>query len=322
MAFLRKLFSKKDKKNLDQGLYKTKKSLFSTLTSFFSTPVEVGAKVYEQLEEILIGADIGVDTTIEIIRRIERRIQKEKVTRIDTATILSLLKDETMALVEQSIDVSAELSLTEGVDTPQVIMIIGVNGAGKTTTIGKLAHQFATDGKKVILGAGDTFRAAAVEQLDTWASRANVQIVKQQTGADPASVAFDTVKAGVSRDADICMVDTAGRLHTQKNLMQELAKIKRVIGKAHSDAPHHVWLVLDGSTGQNARIQAQHFEKEMGITGLIITKLDGTAKGGAVISIIHTMNIPVVYIGIGEGIEQIQPFDYKSYIETLFVETE
>lgn len=309
-------FSKEKKESLDQGLQKSSENIFSRLSKAVVGKSKVDEEVLDELEEILITSDVGVDTTIKVIRRIEERVAKDKY--LNTAELDVILREEIMGLLEenQSTDLSDfELPANK---KPYVIMVVGVNGVGKTTTIGKLAHQFKQAGKSVVLGAADTFRAAAVDQLILWAKRVDVPIVSHGMNTDPASVAFDAVKQGVDTGADVVIIDTAGRLHTKVNLMNELTKIKRVMQKFIDDAPHEVLLVLDGSTGQNAFIQAQEFTKATDITALAITKLDGTAKGGVVIGISDQFKIPVKYIGVGEKMTDLQVFNRKEFVDSLF----
>ncbi len=310
------IFSKEKKETLDKGLSKTKESVFSKLTRAVAGKSKVDDEVLDNLEEVLITSDVGVETTLRIIERIEKRVASDKY--VSTNELNGILKDEIAALLGENnadnpIDFDAELP-----HKPYVIMVVGVNGVGKTTTIGKLAHQFTKAGKKVYLGAADTFRAAAVDQLVIWGERAGVPVIKQKMGADPASVAFDTIASAKANNADVVIIDTAGRLHNKINLMNELTKIKNVMQKVISDAPHEVLLVLDGSTGQNAFEQAKQFTKATHVTALAITKLDGTAKGGVVIGISDQFKIPVKYIGLGEGIEHLQVFDKGKFVETLF----
>jgi fused signal recognition particle receptor len=309
-------FSKEKKESLDQGLQKSSENIFSRLSKAVVGKSKVDEDVLDELEEILITSDVGVDTTIKVIRRIEARVAKDKY--LNTGELDVILREEIMGLLEenQSTDLS-DFDLPAD-KKPYVIMVVGVNGVGKTTTIGKLAHQFKQAGKSVVLGAADTFRAAAVDQLILWAKRVDVPIVSHGMNTDPASVAFDAVKQGVETNADVVIIDTAGRLHTKVNLMNELTKIKRVMQKFIDDAPHEVLLVLDGSTGQNAFIQAQEFTKATEITALAITKLDGTAKGGVVIGISDQFKIPVKYIGVGEKMTDLQVFNRKEFVDSLF----
>ena len=310
-------FLSKDKKeNLDKGLEKTKQSVFSKLSKAIVGKSTVDAEVLDNLEEVLVTSDVGVDTTLKIIDRIEDRVKKDKY--LGTTELNKLLKEEIAALFEENQKEENPGFELNRVKTPYVIMVVGVNGVGKTTTIGKLAHQFKNAGKKVVLGAADTFRAAAVDQLIIWSERVGVPIVNQGMGADPASVAFDTLKSAVASEADVVIIDTAGRLHNKVNLMNELTKIKNVMQKVIPDAPHEILLVLDASTGQNAIEQARQFTAATEVNALALTKLDGTAKGGVAIGISDQFKIPVKYIGIGEKMEDLQIFDRFAYVETLF----
>jgi fused signal recognition particle receptor len=309
-------FSKSKKENLDKGLLKTKENVFSKIARAVAGKSKVDEDVLDNLEEVLVTSDVGVETTLKIIQRIETRIAKDKY--IDTGELTGILRTEIASLLQDN-----KVEELEDFETPQgkkpyVIMVVGVNGVGKTTTIGKLAYHFKKAGKKVFLGAADTFRAAAVEQLGVWSERIGVDIVKQKMGADPASVAYDTLNSAVANDADVVIIDTAGRLHNKINLMNELTKIKNVMKKVVPDAPHEVLLILDGSTGQNAYNQAKEFSKATEITALAITKLDGTAKGGVVIGISDQLQIPVKYIGIGEGLDDLQIFRKKEFVDSLF----
>ncbi len=310
------IFSKEKKENLDKGLEKTKESVFKKLSRVAVGKSKVDDTVLDNLEEVLISSDVGVDTTIKIIERIEKRVTKDKY--LNTRELNIILKKEIEALLEENRpDNSDDFSITSN-KKPYVIMVVGVNGVGKTTTIAKLAYQFRKSGKKVLLGAADTFRAAAVDQLEIWAERAGVDIVKQKMGSDPASVAYDTLSSALSKGIDIVLIDTAGRLHNRSALMDELAKIRRVMQKIIPDAPHEILLVLDGSTGQNAFEQTRQFIKVTEVNALALTKLDGTAKGGVVIGISDQFNIPVRYIGIGEGLDDIQVFNKKEFVDSLF----
>ncbi len=310
-----KLESKEDpKSSLDKGLEKTKKSFFSKLSNLFVGRSKVDIDVLDELEEILIRSDVGVDTTIKIIDNIETRVSEEKY--VGKSELNKILKEEISKILE---DANLNINLKPSIDTkPYVIMVVGVNGVGKTTTIGKLAYAYKNKGKKVILGASDTFRAAAINQLQVWADRVGVNLVKQQMGSDPASVAYDTLKSAKSQQFDVVIIDTAGRLHNKVNLMNELSKIKRVMDKIIPDSPHEVILVLDGSTGQNAFEQAKQFSSATDVSSLAITKLDGTAKGGVVLGISHQLKIPVKYIGIGEKITDLKFFDPKTFVESFF----
>ncbi len=310
------LFSSGKKKNLDQGLEKTKESVFKKLSRAVVGKSRVDDEVLDNLEEVLITSDVGVDTTLRIIERIEARVSKDKF--LNTSELSSILKEEIGALLDEN-----NSGLVAAFDEPlpqkpYVILVVGVNGVGKTTTIGKLAHHFKKGGKKVILGAADTFRAAAVDQLVIWANRVGVDIVKQEMGSDPASVAFDTLSSAISTNADVVIIDTAGRLHNKVNLMNELSKINRVMQKVIPDAPHEILLVLDGSTGQNAFEQAKQFTLATQVNALALTKLDGTAKGGVVIGISDQFQIPVKYIGIGEKMEDLQVFNREEFVNSLF----
>ena len=318
MAFFG-LFSKEKKESLDKGLEKTKESFLSKLTRTFVGKSKVDADILDQLEEILISSDVGVQTTVKIIERIEKRAAIDKY--LGAAELQTMLREEIAALLEENNTSDAMYDIPKYPDGhPHVIMVVGVNGVGKTTTIGKLSHQFKEMGKSVILGAADTFRAAAVDQLIIWSERVGVPIVQQGMNADPASVAFDTLQAAKAKGADIAIIDTAGRLHNKVNLMNELSKIKRVMDKVVPGAPHEVLLVLDGSTGQNAFEQAKQFALATEINALAITKLDGTAKGGVVIGISDQMKIPVKYIGVGEKMTDLQPFNKKAFVDSLFGE--
>src|SRR5690554_599989 len=309
-------FSKGKKDTLDKGLEKTKDSFFSKITRVVAGKSKVDDDVLDELEEVLVSSDVGVDTTLKIIERIEERVARDKYVSTDELT--TILRDEiALLLTENNSDDLSDFSLPEG-KKPYVIMVVGVNGVGKTTTIGKLAYQFKQKGLSVYLGAADTFRAAAVEQLDIWGERVGIPVVKQKMGADPASVAFDAVSSGKANGADVVIIDTAGRLHNKISLMNELTKIKNVMGKIVPGAPHEVLLVLDGSTGQNAFEQAKHFTAATEVTALAITKLDGTAKGGFVIGISDQFKIPVKYIGLGEGIEDLQVFQRREFVDSLF----
>lgn len=310
------IFSKKKKETLDHGLEKTKENIFSKLTRAVAGKSRVDDDVLDELEEILVTSDVGVDTTLKIIERIEERVARDKYVGTDELT--RILREEIAELLtENNSDDIAEFAVPED-KKPYVIMVVGVNGVGKTTTIGKLAYQFKQNGLSVYLGAADTFRAAAVEQLDIWGKRVGVPVVKQKMGADPASVAFDTLNSAKANHADVVIIDTAGRLHNKINLMNELTKIKNVMSKVIPDTPNEVLLVLDGSTGQNAFEQAKHFAAATEVTALAITKLDGTAKGGVVIGISDQFKIPVKYIGLGEGMEDLQVFRRKEFVDSLF----
>ncbi|GAB4379890.1 MAG: signal recognition particle-docking protein FtsY [Salibacteraceae bacterium] len=307
------LKSSRNKESLDRGLEKTRESVFSKITRAVAGKSRVDSEVLDQLEEILITSDVGVNTTLKIIDRIEQRVARDKY--VNSEELNSILKEEIIALLEEQ-EVTPLQSESE--IKPYVIMVVGVNGVGKTTTIGKLAHLFSKNGKKVVIGAADTFRAAAIDQLQVWGQRANVPVISQKMGADPASVAFDTLQSAVKQGADVVIIDTAGRLHNKTNLMNELGKIKRVMQKVLPDAPHEVLLVLDASTGQNAFEQAKQFTAVTEVNALALTKLDGTAKGGVVIGISDQFKVPVKYIGVGEGIEDLQLFDRRAFVESLF----
>ena len=316
MSFFKKIFSKEKKETLDKGLEKTKTSFFEKLTTAVAGKSTVDADVLDDLEEVLIASDVGVDTTLKIIERIEARVAKDKY--VGTSALNEILREEIAGLLsETNVGNDTEFSIpTE--NKPHVIMVVGVNGVGKTTTIGKLSAQFKKQGKKVVLGAADTFRAAAIDQLQVWADRVDVPIVRQEMGSDPASVAFDTLKSAVAQDADVVIIDTAGRLHNKVNLMNELTKIKKVMQKVVEDAPHEVLLVLDGSTGQNAFEQAKQFTLATEVSSLAVTKLDGTAKGGVVIGISDQFKIPVKYIGVGEAIDDLQVFNKVEFVDSFF----
>lgn len=310
------IFSKDKKEDLDKGLKKTKESVFKKLSRITVGKSKVDDAVLDNLEEVLVSSDVGVDTTIRIIERIEKRVARDKY--LNTQELNVILKEEIEALLEENrSDNGGSFSITSN-KKPYVIMVVGVNGVGKTTTIAKLAYQFKKSGKKVLLGAADTFRAAAVEQLEIWAERAGVEMIKQSMGSDPASVAFDTLNSAKSKDMDVVIIDTAGRLHNRSALMDELAKIRRVMKKVIPDAPHEILLILDGSTGQNAFEQARQFMNFTEVNAIALTKLDGTAKGGVVIGISDQFKIPVRYIGIGEGLDDIQVFNKKEFVDSLF----
>ncbi len=316
MMALLGFLGKEKKESLNKGLEKTKESVFHKLSRAVAGKSKVDEEVLDNLEEVLVSSDVGVATTLSIIERIESRVAKDKY--LNTSELNTILKEEIVALLEKNQNESASDFSQPLKSIPYVIMVVGVNGAGKTTTIAKLAYQFKSAGKKVLIGAADTFRAAAIDQLQIWADRAGVQIVKQQMGSDPASVAFDTLKSAVSIGSDIVIIDTAGRLHNKINLMTELSKIKRVMEKVIADAPHEVLLVLDGSTGQNAFEQAKQFTAATDVTAMAITKLDGTAKGGVVIGISDQFKIPVKYIGIGEKLEDLLVFNRFDFVDSLF----
>lgn len=316
MGFFNKLFSREKKESLDQGLQKTKESFLSKIGRAIAGKSTVDAEVLDNLEEALVAADVGVDTTVKIISKIEERVAKDKY--LNTSELNRILQEEVANLLVEAPDSGFKDFDVPAGKKPYVIMVVGVNGVGKTTTIGKLAYNYKKAGKSVMLGAADTFRAAAVDQLTIWSERVGVPIVKQQMGSDPAAVAFDTVQSGVSKEVDVIIIDTAGRLHNKLHLMDELSKIKRVMNKVIPDAPHEVMLVLDGSTGQNALEQARQFTAATEVTSLAITKLDGTAKGGVVLAIANQFKIPVKYIGIGEKMEDLQVFDKVEFVDSLF----
>ena len=316
MSFFKRIFSSEKKETLDKGLEKSKTSFFSKLTKAVAGKSKVDDDVLDNLEEVLVTSDVGVNTTLKIIERIEARVTRDKY--VGTEELNQILREEIAGLLsETALGESTEFEIPND-KKPYVIMVVGVNGAGKTTTIGKLAYQFKKAGLKVVLGAADTFRAAAIDQLQVWADRVDVPIVRQQMGSDPASVAFDTLQSAVTQNADVVIIDTAGRLHNKVNLMNELSKVKRVMQKVIPDAPHDVMLVLDGSTGQNAFEQAKQFTAATEVTSLAVTKLDGTAKGGVVIGISDEFRIPVRYIGVGEGIEDLQVFNKYEFVDSFF----
>ena len=316
MSLFKKIFSKEKKETLDKGLEKSKSSFFSKLSKAVAGKSKVDDDVLDNLEEVLVSSDVGVETTLKIIDRIEERVAKDKY--LGTEELNAILREEIASLLSKTnVGNETDFVIPEG-KKPYVIMVGGVNGVGKTTTIGKLAAQFTKSGKKVVLGAADTFRAAAIDQLQVWADRVGVPIVKQEMGSDPASVAFDTIKSGINQNADVIIIDTAGRLHNKVNLMNELTKIKRVMQKVVDNVPDEVLLVLDGSTGQNAFEQAKQFTKATEVTSLAVTKLDGTAKGGVVIGISDQFQIPVKYIGVGEGIDDLQVFNKFEFVDSFF----
>ncbi|PTX59003.1 signal recognition particle-docking protein FtsY [Kordia periserrulae] len=316
MSFFKKIFSSEKKETLDKGLEKSKSSFFSKLTKAVAGKSKVDDEVLDNLEEVLVSSDVGVDTTLKIIDRIEERVAKDKY--LGTDELNKILREEIAGLLSETNSGEETEYTVPANKKPYVLMVVGVNGVGKTTTIGKLAYQFNKKGLKVVLGAADTFRAAAIDQLQVWADRVGVPIVKQNMGSDPASVAYDTLKSGVAQDADVIIIDTAGRLHNKVNLMKELTKVKKVMQKVIDDAPHDVLLVLDGSTGQNAFEQAKQFTAATEVTTLAVTKLDGTAKGGVVIGISDQFQIPVKYIGVGEGIEDLQVFNKYEFVDSFF----
>ena len=317
MGFFKKIFSSEKKATLDKGLEKSKTSFFDKLGKVIIGKSKVDDSVLDNLEEVLVTSDVGVQTTLKIIERIERRVAKDKYLGTDELNLI--LREEIAALLsETNSGNDTDFNISSNLSTPYVIMVVGVNGAGKTTTIGKLAHQFKNQGLKVVLGAADTFRAAAIDQLQVWANRVDVPLIKQQMGSDPASVAFDTLQSAVTSSADVVIIDTAGRLHNKINLMNELTKIKRVMQKVVPNAPNEVLLVLDGSTGQNAFEQAKQFTASTEVNALAITKLDGTAKGGVVIGISDQFQVPVKYIGVGEGIGDLQVFNKYEFVDSFF----
>ncbi|MBN8719605.1 MAG: signal recognition particle-docking protein FtsY [Sediminibacterium magnilacihabitans] len=316
MGILGKLFGKKEKESLDQGLQKTKEGFFSRITKAIAGKSTVDEEVLDNLEEALVSADVGIETTVQIIERIEKRVKQDKY--VNTAELNNLLQQEIEAiLVDAPEQDYKDFEIPEG-KKPYVILVVGVNGVGKTTTIGKLAHNYKKAGKQVILGAADTFRAAAVDQLTIWSERVGVSIVKQAMGSDPSAVAYDTVQSAIAKNADVAIIDTAGRLHNKAHLMDELSKIRRVIQKLIPQAPHEVMLVLDGSTGQNAVEQAKQFIATTDVSAISITKLDGTAKGGVVLAIANQFKIPVKYIGVGEKIDDLIIFDKHEFVDSLF----
>jgi fused signal recognition particle receptor len=316
MSFFKRIFSSEKKETLDKGLEKSKTTFFSKLSKAVAGKSKVDDEVLDNLEEILVSSDVGVNTTLKIITRIENRVASDKYLGIEELN--QILREEIAGLLSETNTGEATEFVIPNHTKPYVIMVVGVNGVGKTTTIGKLAFQFKKAGYKVVLGAADTFRAAAIDQLQIWADRVGVPIVRQEMGSDPASVAFDTLQSAVAQNADIVIIDTAGRLHNKINLMNELTKVKRVMQKVVGDAPHDVLLVLDGSTGQNAFEQAKQFTAATEVTSLAVTKLDGTAKGGVVIGISDQFKIPVKYIGVGEGIEDLQVFNKYEFVDSFF----
>jgi len=314
LGLLKKIFKKEEKESLNKGLEKSKRSFFEKMSRFLVGKSKVDDDVLDDLEEVLISSDVGVNTTIRIIKKIEERISRDKYVSVSELNII--LREEVSSLLLEN--PHTETKNIDSTKKPYVIMVVGVNGVGKTTTIGKLSHRFKSEGLNVVLGAADTFRAAAVDQLMIWADRVGVPIVKQEMGSDPASVAFDTLQSAVAQNADVVLIDTAGRLHNKVNLMNELSKIKRVMQKVVPDAPHEVLLVLDGSTGQNANEQAKQFTAATEVTALAVTKLDGTAKGGVVIGISDEFQIPVKYIGVGEKMEDLQIFNAREFVDSFF----
>ncbi len=316
MGLFDKLFGKKEKQSLDEGLEKTRENIFSRITKAVAGKSTVDEEVLDNLEDALISADVGIDTTVKIIEQIEKRVAKDKY--LNTSELNRILQEEIEALLVDAREESYRDFSTPQGTKPYVILVVGVNGVGKTTTIGKLANNFRLAGKSVLLGAADTFRAAAVDQLTIWSERAGVPIVKKDMGSDPASVAFDTVNSAIARGTDVVIIDTAGRLHNKAHLMDELGKIRRVIQKVIPDAPHEVLLILDGSTGQNALEQAKHFTAATDVTALAITKLDGTAKGGVVLAIASQFSIPVKFVGVGEKMEDLLVFNKHEFVDSLF----
>jgi len=316
MSFFKKIFSSEKKETLDKGLEKSKTTFFTKLNKAVAGKSKVDDEVLDNLEEILVTSDVGVNTTLKVIDRIEARVAKDKY--LGTSELNQILREEIAGLLSETNSGEATEFTIPETKKPYVIMVVGVNGVGKTTTIGKLAHQFKKQGLNVVLGAADTFRAAAIDQLQVWADRVQVPMIKQEMGSDPASVAFDTLESAVSSEADVVIIDTAGRLHNKVNLMNELTKVKRVMQKVVDDAPHDVLLVLDGSTGQNAFEQAKQFTAATEVTSLAVTKLDGTAKGGVVIGISDEFQVPVKYIGVGEGIEDLQVFNKYEFVDSFF----
>jgi len=310
---------KESKESLDKGLEKTRENVFSKISRAVAGKSRVDDDVLDDLEEILVTSDVGVDTTLKVIKRIEARVSRDKY--VNASELNQILQEEIIALLDENVDGEVKNFEEALKKKPYVIMVVGVNGVGKTTTIGKLSNQFSRAGKKVVIGAADTFRAAAIDQLKVWGERANVPVIAQSMGSDPASVAFDTLQSAVTQDADVVIIDTAGRLHNKIGLMSELSKIKRVMQKVVEDAPHEILLVLDASTGQNAFEQAKQFVSATEVNALALTKLDGTAKGGVVIGISDQFKIPVKYIGVGEKIDDLQLFDRKAFVESLFQST-
>lgn len=316
MSFFKKFFNKEKKEDLDKGLEKTKDNLFGKITKAVAGKSTVDDEVLDELEGILISSDVGLDTTVKIIERIEGRVKRDRY--LGTGELNEILRDEIVQLLAENNTVDIEDYVLPSENKPSVILVVGVNGVGKTTTIGKLAHQYTDQGKKVVLGAGDTFRAAAVDQLKIWSERVGCDFYSKGMHTDPAAVAFETVKYALDNDCDVAIIDTAGRLHTKINLMKELTKIRRSVGKCMEGAPHEVLLVLDATTGQNAFEQAKHFTDATEVSALALTKLDGTAKGGVAIGISDQFKVPIKYIGVGEGIEQLQVFNKRAFVESLF----
>ncbi|MBR9922578.1 MAG: signal recognition particle-docking protein FtsY [Bacteroidetes bacterium] len=316
MSFFKKFFTKEKQEDLDQGLEKTKSSFFGKISRAIAGKTKVDEEVLDELENVLISSDVGLDTTVKIIERIEERVARDKY--INTEELNEILRDEITQILAENQTVDVDGFLPPGDHKPYVLLVVGVNGVGKTTTIGKLAHQFKLAGKKVVLGAGDTFRAAAVDQLGIWADRVGCDFYSKGMHSDPAAVAYETVQHAINNGHDVAIIDTAGRLHTKLNLMKELTKIKRSIGKKMEDAPHDVLLVLDATTGQNAIEQAKHFTAATEVSCLALTKLDGTAKGGVAIGISDQFKIPIRYIGVGESIHQLQVFNKRAFVDSLF----
>ncbi len=317
MGFFKKIFSKEKKEILDSGLQMTKEGVWSKITKAVAGKSKIDDDVLDELEEVFLTSDLGVDTTLELIKRLEERVARDKY--VTTADLHNLLAEEIITMIEPNIKESELDDFQVSADSkPYVILVVGVNGVGKTTTVGKLAHQYAKAGNKVFLAASDTYRAAAIEQLQTWGDRADCTVIKQKMGSDPAAVAFDTVCAAKAQGADVVIIDTAGRLHNKANLMRELEKISKVVKRVVPDAPQEVLLVLDGGTGQNAYLQAEQFAAVTNINALAVTKLDGTAKGGVVIGISHKHKIPIKYIGLGEKMEDLQIFNAKEFVKSLF----
>lgn len=316
MGFFDKIFGKKEKESLDEGLQKTKENFFSKVSKAIAGKATVDEEVLDDLEEALVSADVGIDTTVAIIERIEARVARDKY--LNTSELNRILKEEIEGMIVDASGTNSYDFHSNLPTKPYVILVVGVNGVGKTTTIGKLSYNFKQAGKSVLLGAADTFRAAAVDQLTIWSERSGVPIVKQAMGSDPAAVAYDTVQSALSRESDVVLIDTAGRLHNKAHLMDELSKIKRSIKKILPEAPHEVLLVLDGSTGQNALEQAKHFTAATDVTALAVTKLDGTAKGGVVLAIANQFQIPVKFIGVGEKIEDLLVFDKHEFVDSIF----
>ena len=316
MSFFKKFFSKKKEEELDKGIEKTKTSFLSKMSKAIAGKSKVDIEVLDELEQVLISSDVGLDTTIKIIERIEARVERDKY--INTSELNEILRDEIVQLLSENNTKDLESFDPPGESMPSVILVVGVNGVGKTTTIGKIANQYVKQGRKVVLGAGDTFRAAAVTQLGIWAKRVGCDFYEKGMHTDPAAVAYETVKYAIDNDCDVAIIDTAGRLHTKKHLMSELSKIKRSISKKMGSAPHEVLLVLDATTGQNAIEQATHFTNATDVTALALTKLDGTAKGGVAIGISDQFKVPIKYLGVGEGIEQLQIFNKRAFVDSLF----